>query len=208
MRVERTGHLASVKPAVLSARVTQPDQMIAERCGQVTPLTELMQAGMAMAFRQWHPVHAQQQRRVCIRRCGQAEGLEQQQLPRRIREVIVTPQHQCHAHQGIIERIREKERGSTVRTADHKITDVVGRETLLAMDQIRKGNHTTGRYAEADRCCEPSRFAFGTLGSLSTICRFRHILVAVLLQAGCAARCPAPQGCNNRDTYALPLRGG
>ncbi len=78
----------------------------------------------------------------------QAERFEQQDLPRRVGEVILTAQHMGHAHQAIIDSIAEKERGAAIAATNHEITDVITGKALRPAHQIFEFNETSGRDAK------------------------------------------------------------
>ena len=89
-----------------------------------------------MPLRQRRAVHAEQQRDVRVARDRQAERLQDQHLARRVRHVIVAAQDQRHAHQRIVERVREEERRAAVGPTNDEVADVVGGEALLAMHDV------------------------------------------------------------------------
>ena len=71
---------------------------------------------------------------------GSSERLQNQYLARRVGHVIVAAQHERDAHQRIVERVREEERGAAVGATDDEVADVVGVETLLAVHEIVEGD--------------------------------------------------------------------
>ena len=81
-----------------------------------------------------------------VLRNRQIQGLQQQHLPRRVREVIITSQHERNAHQCIVDGVREKERRAAVGATNDEIADVVGFEALLAVHEIGEANDLAGRH--------------------------------------------------------------
>ena len=88
---------------------------------------------------------------MAIARHRQAECLEQQDLPRRVGEVVVAAQHERHAHRRVVQRVAEEERDAAIRAADHEVADVVAREALRAVDQVVELDEAPGRHAEPQR---------------------------------------------------------
>src|SRR3954463_9540271 len=80
----------------------------------------------------------------------EAERLVEQNLTRRIRQMILAPDHLRHLHQGIVDHHREVVRGCAVAAKDDRIADDVPRESHLAADDIREHDVASLRYPEAD----------------------------------------------------------
>ena len=58
---------------------------------------------------------------------GRRRGIEpckDEDLPRRIAQVVLPPQHMAHAHLEIVDRVREQESDTAIGAADHEITEI------------------------------------------------------------------------------------
>src|SRR5665213_70316 len=134
--VEGLSHLFQGQYAVARGGVTQSEQMITYRGARIACVTQLTHAGGAMALGQRRAVRADQQRDVAILRYRQCQRLEQQALPRRIGQMILTPQHMADLHQRIVHGIAEQERRAAILPSDDEIADVIGSEALRTMGDI------------------------------------------------------------------------
>ena len=84
-------------------------------------------------------------------RRGEAERLVQQDLTRRVRNVILAADHMRHPHQRIVHDDREVVRRVAVGADDHRIADDVGLKAHLAADEVGEGDVAILRHAKADR---------------------------------------------------------
>src|SRR3569833_1749980 len=69
---------------------------------------------------------------------AQSERLQNHQLTRCIRQMVLTSKHMRDTHVRIVHRIRKEKCGAPIGTPDHEVTDVVGQETLCAVNKIYK----------------------------------------------------------------------
>ena len=104
-----------------------------------------------MAFRQRRAVCAHQQRQVAVGGRTQLQRFENQQLARRIGEVVFTAQHVRDTHLGIIDGIAEKERRAAVGTPQDEIADVVGGEALGTVHHVIEFHAPAVGHAEPRR---------------------------------------------------------
>ena len=72
----------------------------------------------------------------------QAQRAQQDDLSRRIGQVVLAAEHMGDSHQGIIQRVTEKESRCTVRATDNKIADIRQLEFLRPFRQVVKINDT------------------------------------------------------------------
>ena len=73
------------------------------------------------------------------RYAGTCRGLsEEQQLPRRVGQMILPAQNLRDAHGGVIDRIGEEERGGPVGAPDDEVPDVIRQKALRTVDQIHE----------------------------------------------------------------------
>src|SRR5579862_65783 len=161
--VEGLHHLCKTQEPVQRRRVAETEEMVEERCRLVTALAVLAHAGSAMSFRQWRGVCAYDQSDVAVRRGGQPEGVEQEQLPRRVRKVIFAAQRVRHAHAGIVHRIGEEKGGGTVGAADNEITNVVAEKTLWPVHEVDESHALACGHAIAQRRGQALAHALSTL---------------------------------------------
>ena len=87
-----------------------------------------------------------------------------QDLPRRIRDVILASHHLRHRHEGIVDHDGEVVGGETVRAQDHRVADDVGVDGDAPADQIVEAHLADGRDAESHRGGLPRRDARSRLG--------------------------------------------
>ena len=86
----------------------EPEQVIEERRGEVAALAVLAHARRAVALGQRRAVGADDQRRRARSAARQPERGENQQLARRIGQVVLAAQHVRHPHAGIVHGIAKK----------------------------------------------------------------------------------------------------
>ena len=156
LRIERGRHLLKAQQPVLRARVPEAKQVIGEGERQVAAFAVLTHADRAVALGERRAIRAHDQRHVPVG--GRAAGpsaAQNQQLPRRIGEVILPAQRLRHAHGGIIDGIGEEERGGAIGPADHEIADVIAEEALRSVHEIHERDALPGRHAKAQRRAEP-----------------------------------------------------
>ena len=84
------------------------------------------------------------------RRRGEPERLVQQNLPRRVRDVVLASDDMRHFHQGIVDDDREVVRGMSVSAHDDRIADDFRVEPHLAAHEVGEDHFLVGRDAKAD----------------------------------------------------------
>ncbi len=168
--------------------MAEPEQVIEERERLVAALAVLAHARRPVALGERRPVRTHEERHVPVGGRLEAEGLEDQQLPRRVGEVILAAQRQRHSHAGIVHRVGEEERGRAVRTPHHEIADIIGREALRPVHEVNPLDAHGRGHAEAQRRREALRLAPGAL-----------IQGQVAAGAGIARRLPGAELCAARE---------
>src|SRR6185295_9209258 len=118
--------------------MTESKEMIVDRLRQESALAKLAHADASMSLRQRRAVHPGQEGHVPVPRHVETESLEQQDLPRRVRQMVVAAQDVRHAHQCIVQRIAEEERRVAIRTAHDEIANVLAGKALAAAHEILK----------------------------------------------------------------------
>src|SRR6185312_8280809 len=88
---------------------------------------------------------------MAVARGRQAERLENQQLPRRVREVIFPAQHLGDAHASVVDCIAEEERRRAVGPPNDEVANVIREKTLRPMHEVQKLDAAAGGNAEASR---------------------------------------------------------
>jgi hypothetical protein len=96
---------------------------------------------------------------MAVRGRAQAQGFEHQQLARRVGQVIFTAQHVRDAHLGIVDGIAEEERRAAIRAPQDEVADVVGGETLRAVDHVVEFHEPARGHAKP----RGRRYALGAL---------------------------------------------
>ncbi len=103
-----------------------------------------------MALRERRVIGAHDEREVRELRRRKPEGLIEQHLPWRVRDVIFTADHVRHLHQRIVDHDGEVVLGTPVGSDEHRIADHVRVERHFAADEIVEGDvHVLG-HAKAD----------------------------------------------------------
>ena len=133
--------------------------------------------------------------------CGtrKPKRLQNQNLARRIGHVIVTAQHQRHAHQRVIDGVGEKERGAAIGATNDEVADVIGVEALLAMHEIVERDDLALRHAETQRRRLAFHQTFGALFRRQRRGRCPHSAAADPRPAAVCERCSARRACRSRD---------
>ena len=88
-----------------------------------------------------------------------AERTRQQQLARRVRDVVLAAQHVRDAHRGIVDDVAEQECGRAIGPSNDEITQLVGQEALRSADQVLVQHLLARRDAKAQRGHLPPAFA-------------------------------------------------
>src|SRR5947199_8318988 len=92
-------------------------------------------------------------------RWREAERLVQQDLPRRVRDVILTTDHMRNFHQRIVDNDGEVVRRMSVCADDDRVADDISGEPQFAANGIHKGHVAALGYAEANRGVFASGYA-------------------------------------------------
>ena len=141
----------SVRIEQLGARgcVAETQKVIRERLRQYTCRTHVCKARAAAALGQGLPPCIQHQRQMAVPRRRQIQRFQNQQLARRVGEMILAAQHVADFHQRIIKRIGEKEGRRTVGATDDEVADIAAFHPLLAANEIVEYQAAAFRHPEA-----------------------------------------------------------
>ena len=161
--VEMTGQVLRFHPAVRRAVVAEAQQVVAERRGEVAALAQRGDRHAAAPLRLRRPARIEQERQVAVARHRQSQDAQQEQLARRVAEVIVTAQYVCHAHECVVDCIAEEEHGAAVGAPHQEIADrrrlhrlraahqVIEAQRLRPGDRETQGGLAAGGYARRAR---------------------------------------------------------
>ena len=136
---------------VAAGRPADQREVVDQRLRQVPLRTELADRGRAVPLRQRRvigPHHHGQMRE--LGRC-EPERLVEQNLPRRVRDVILAADHMRDLHQRIVHDHGEVVRRRAVGANDHRIADHLGLKTDLAADGVGEDDLASLGHAKADR---------------------------------------------------------
>ena len=129
--------ISSMREQLVARRgMAETEQVIGQRLRQVALLAQGTQRLRAVALGQRRSIRAGQQGQMSVARRRQFQRLQDQQLARRIAQVIVAAQQMRHAGQRIIDGIGKEERGRAVGPPQHEVADLGMRETLRAVHQV------------------------------------------------------------------------
>ena len=103
-----------------------------------------------MALRQLLAVRAVEQRQVRVGRRLGAERLQDQDLARRVREVVLAADDVRDAHVAVVHRDREVVERAAVRAGDHEVVDRRQRERDVAADHVLHDDLALVRDLDAD----------------------------------------------------------
>jgi hypothetical protein len=142
-------HRVELQPAVLIGGVPETKQVIHDRLWQKPALAELVHADTPVAFREWRAVGAGDQRDVTVMRHAQLERLEQQDLARRVGQMIFAAQHVRHAHQRVVDSVAEKELRASVSAPHDEVTDIVAGKLLRTAHEVAELYTPASRHAES-----------------------------------------------------------
>ena len=123
---------------VVPRRPPDQRQIVQERFRQVPLVAELRNRGGTVAFRERTVVRTEHQREMRERRRFVPERLVEQQLPRRVRDVVLAADHVGHTHQRVIHDHREVVRRMPIRSHQHGIADDAGLERHLTRARRRR----------------------------------------------------------------------
>ena len=134
----------------LTRRPADERQIIDQRLGQVSPLAELPHRGRPVTFGERAVIGPEHQGQVGEARHRPPERLVEQDLPRRVRQMVLAPHHVADLHQRIVDDDGEVVGGEAVGAEDDRIADDVGAEGDRTAHEIDKGHLAALRHAEAD----------------------------------------------------------
>jgi hypothetical protein len=169
-RIESTREILHRLQSMQIARVPKPKQVIHERERQIAFFLKLPQRLCTMALGKWGAIRTRDQRNMPVDGRREAKRLGDHQLSGRVREMILTAQNHGHAAHGVIDDIREKERGRAIGTLHDEITDVRALETLLAVHEIDELDSASVGHFESQR-------------GLTTLGEFRRALDVIQVSA-------------------------
>ncbi len=124
--------------AVGARRPADERQVVHQRLGQVAARAKLGDRCRAVPLRQRRVVGPEHERQVRELRRREPERLIEQDLPRRIRDVILAADHVRHLHQRIVDHDGEVVLRPAVGAHDDEIADDLGAEDDLAAHEILK----------------------------------------------------------------------
>ncbi len=148
---------------VAARRPADQRKVVHQRLGQISLRAELADRRRAVPLRQRRvigPHHHRQMRKGGRRK---PERLVQQNLPRRVRDVILSSNHVRHLHQRIVDDHGEVVRRTAVGAHDHRIADDVGLKADLASNRVREDDVAIVGDAKADRGALAGGRALGIL---------------------------------------------
>ena len=126
-------------------------EVVADRSGQIALPTQLLHGGAAVSLRQLAAVRPVEERQVRVARRNGVERAQNQQLLRRVREVIVAANHVGDPHVRIVHRDREVVQRGAVATRDHEVVLGPVLEPNRPADQVLDHRHPVVRDAQANR---------------------------------------------------------
>ena len=150
-RVESRRHLRQGKHPGLRPGHAQPHQVIEQGPGQVAAAAQAGDAQRPAALGQRPAVRAMDQCQVAIGRRLQAQCGQQQQLARRVGQVVLPAQDLGHPHQGIVHRVAEQEGRPAVTAPHHEIRQAVAGHRLGPAHQVPPADLAPARYPEPQR---------------------------------------------------------
>ena len=136
---------------VFSRRPADQRQVVDERLGEISLGAKFRDRGRAVAFRQRTVIGPQHQGQVGKDRRGESQRLVQQDLARRVRNVVLPPHHMRHVHQRIVDHDGEIVGGRSVRADDDRIADDVDGKPDVAAHHVLEDDVGIVGHAEADR---------------------------------------------------------
>ncbi len=141
---------AEDRRVVLGAPPEQ-SEVVADSGRQVAVLTQLLHRGGAVSLRQLAPVRPVQERQVRVARRSGVERAQDQQLLRRVREVVVAANDVGDLHLGVVDGNREVVQRGAVAPCDHEVVLGPVLEPHRPADQVLDHGHPVVRDAQADR---------------------------------------------------------
>ena len=185
-------HQLGIGPCLAARGPADEREVVHQGLGEVPLRSEFGHCRRAVPFRQRRVVGPHHERQMREGRRREPECLVEQELPRRIRNVILASKHVRDRHQRIVDDDREVVRGRAAGSHDHGIADDIGLESHLAADGIGEDHLAMLGHEKPDR---------GPLARSDPLLGVRaHDLPA-------PARVPyGPEGGHVRGTVGLELR--
>ena len=136
-QVERLSEVSRVHYlATGRIRPAEQRQVVHDSVGQVPLFPQRGHRLGSTRLRQRPAVRAHDERNVRVARRNGAERLEEQQLPRRVREMIVAADHEGDAHRRVVHGAREVVESGSIGPRDQEVADVRGPEPDRTVDLV------------------------------------------------------------------------
>jgi hypothetical protein len=136
-------------------------QVVHERRRDVAVATELLHGDGAVPLRELTPVHAEDVRHVGVRRQVGAQGFEEEDLLRRVRDVVLAADDVGDAGVGVVDRRGEVVRRRPVAPEEDEVFDALVRDLDPAFHDVVPGRRAFVRRAQADRALVLVRLLLG-----------------------------------------------
>ena len=117
-------HIGRDQPSLIIAAMPEVEQVIEYSRTHETLRAEFLDAGAAVTFRERCAVRPHQQADMSVVGAPQLQGVQQHELTRGVRQMIVAAQHMGDAHDRVVHGIAKKERGGPVLAANDEVADV------------------------------------------------------------------------------------
>ena len=122
--------------SVAAGRPPEQREVVDQRLGQVSALPELAHRRRAVPLRQRAVVGPHHEREVREGRRRPSQRLVHQQLPRRVRHVVLAADHVRDLHQRVVDDDREVVGGAAVGPDDHRVADDLACERDAAAHEV------------------------------------------------------------------------
>src|SRR5919106_935738 len=136
-------------------------EVVHERRRNVAVAAELLHGDGAVPLRELAPVHAEDVRHVRVRRRVGAQGLEEEDLLRRVRDVVLAADDVRDAGIGVVHRRGEVVRRRPVAPEEDEVLDALVRHLDPAFHDVVPGRRAFVRRAQADRALVLVRLLLG-----------------------------------------------
>ena len=153
-----------------------------------------------MPLRQLGVIRTEDHRDVAELGRREAERLVNQQLPRRIRDVILASHHMRHPHQPIVDDDREVVGGIAVGTQQHLVADDVGVKADVSAHQIGERDSRDSPACGIGQRPAPRLARAFSLHRIETAARARNISAGDCSRAPLFARPRAARACRSSST--------
>src|SRR5579863_4139340 len=147
-KVEIPGEPGEIHEFVARVGVSQAGEIVEQRLRQKAVGPEFLQATTALALRQGRPALPHDQRQVGVTGWLHPQSLQQQELSRGIRQMVLATQHMGDVHERIVDCVAEEKCWTAIGAADDEVADVAMGEGLASADQVYEHRLPVFRHTE------------------------------------------------------------